>query len=217
MATYSLGYDDAEIARLEGQAQLIREPTRVLLEASGIAPGMRVLDLGTGLGHVAAAVAEMVGPDGQVVGVDVDSRMLELARARTEHLPHVQLVEADVTRWRGSEPFDAVVGRLILFHLQDPVGVLRHHLESVRPGGRVVMLDYDIGGLRTEPGDPFTTRMAALVIRGPVVRWEHDRAAALADIDRLARHYGGDGFGDPDAKRVSAWIRVDSWHGWALD
>ena len=54
-------------------------------------------------------------------------------------------------------------------------------------------------------------------IRGPVVRWEHDRAAALADIDRLARHYGGDGFGDPDAKRVSAWIRVDSWHGWALD
>jgi len=164
MATYSLGYDDAEIARLEGQAQLIREPTRVLLEASGIAPGMRVLDLGTGLGHVAAAVAEMVGPDGQVVGVDVDSRMLELARARTEHLPHVQLVEADVTRWRGSEPFDAVVGRLILFHLQDPVGVLRHHLESVRPGGRVVMLDYDIGGLRTEPGDPFTTRMAALVM-----------------------------------------------------
>jgi Pyridoxamine 5'-phosphate oxidase len=54
-------------------------------------------------------------------------------------------------------------------------------------------------------------------IRGPVVRWEHDEAAALADIDRLSRHYGGDGFGDRDAKRVSAWIRIDSWYGWALD
>ena len=54
-------------------------------------------------------------------------------------------------------------------------------------------------------------------IRGPVVRWEHDGAAALADIDRLSRHYGGDGFGDRDARRVSAWIRIDSWYGWALD
>jgi PPOX class probable F420-dependent enzyme len=54
-------------------------------------------------------------------------------------------------------------------------------------------------------------------IRGPVVRWEHDEAKALADIDRLSRHYGGDGFGDRDARRVSAWIGIDSWHGWALD
>jgi len=54
-------------------------------------------------------------------------------------------------------------------------------------------------------------------VRGPVVRWEHDEAGALADIDRLSRHYGGDGFGDRDAKRVSAWIRIDSWYGWAFD
>jgi hypothetical protein len=54
-------------------------------------------------------------------------------------------------------------------------------------------------------------------VRGPVVRWEHDEEKALADIDRLARHYGGDGFGSRDAKRVSAWIRIDSWHGWELE
>jgi SAM-dependent methyltransferase len=163
MATYSLGSDDAELARLEAQAELIRQPTQVLLGASGIGPGMRVLDLGTGLGHVASAVAELVGPDGEVVGIDLDPRMLEHARARTEHLPQVRFVEADVAQWRDDAPFDAVVGRLILFHLPDPVGALRHHLEGVRPGGRVVMLDYDIGGLRTEPADAFTERMTALV------------------------------------------------------
>jgi hypothetical protein len=54
-------------------------------------------------------------------------------------------------------------------------------------------------------------------VRGPVVRWEHDPERALADIDRLARHYGGDGFGNRGAQRVSAWIRVESWHGWDLD
>ena len=90
--------------------------------------------------------------------------MLEQARARTQHLPHVSFVEADVTRWHSDEPFDAVVGRLILFHLPEPVAVLRHHQKAVRPGGRVVMLDYDIGGLRAEPSNPLAERMAALVM-----------------------------------------------------
>jgi PPOX class probable F420-dependent enzyme len=56
-----------------------------------------------------------------------------------------------------------------------------------------------------------------VTIRGEVVRWEHDREKALADIDRLSRHYGGGGFGNRDAERVSAWIRIDAWHGWDLD
>jgi PPOX class probable F420-dependent enzyme len=54
-------------------------------------------------------------------------------------------------------------------------------------------------------------------VRGPVVRWEHDEEKALADLDRLSRHYGGEEFSDRSARRVSAWIRVESWHGWALD
>jgi ubiquinone/menaquinone biosynthesis C-methylase UbiE len=164
MATYSLGSNDAELARLEQQAEFLREPTRVLLAESGIVPGMRVLDLGTGLGHVAAAVADLVGSDGQVVGLDLDPHTLELARARTAHMPQVSFVEGDVTRWRNDQPFDAVVGRLILFHLPDPVAALRHHLESVRSDGRVVMLDYDIGGLRTEPSTQLADEMTALVM-----------------------------------------------------
>ena len=164
MATYSLGSSDLEIARLDAQAEFLREPTRVLLEASGIDPGMRVLDLGTGLGHVAAAVAELVGPHGEVVGLDMDPRMLEVARARTEDLPNVRFVEGDVASWRADDSFDVVVGRLILFHVPDPVGVLRHHQQAIRSGGRVVMIDYDIGGLRAEPGDPLTARMAALIM-----------------------------------------------------
>jgi SAM-dependent methyltransferase len=164
MAKYSLGSGDPEIARFDAQAEFLREPTRVLLEASGIGPGMRVLDLGTGPGQVAIAVAELVGPDGEVVGLERDPHMVELARARAQHLPQVRVMEGDVTSWREDEPFDAVVGRLILFHLPDPVGVLRHHQKSVRAGGRVVMLDYDLGGLRAEPSNPLAARMAELVV-----------------------------------------------------
>jgi PPOX class probable F420-dependent enzyme len=55
-----------------------------------------------------------------------------------------------------------------------------------------------------------------VTVRGKVVRWERDEAKALADIDRLARHYTGEAFGRRDAKRVSGWIRVDHWHAWDL-
>jgi PPOX class probable F420-dependent enzyme len=53
-------------------------------------------------------------------------------------------------------------------------------------------------------------------VRGPVVRWEREPTAALSDIDRLAVHYTGRPFRTRDAQRVSAWIRVDHWHGWDL-
>jgi len=54
-------------------------------------------------------------------------------------------------------------------------------------------------------------------VRGPVVRWEHDEAKALADIDRLARHYTGRPFRNRAAKRVSAWFEITHWHGWELE
>jgi PPOX class probable F420-dependent enzyme len=53
-------------------------------------------------------------------------------------------------------------------------------------------------------------------VRGQVVRWEHDEQRALADIDRLARHYTGQAFGSRTAARVSAWIEITDWHGWEI-
>jgi PPOX class probable F420-dependent enzyme len=54
-------------------------------------------------------------------------------------------------------------------------------------------------------------------VRGQVVRWEHDEQKALADIDRLSRHYGGGDFRNRSAKRVSAWFEITHWHGWELE
>jgi ubiquinone/menaquinone biosynthesis C-methylase UbiE len=147
---YILGSDESEIARLDHQAETIAAPTRVLLRAAGIAPGMRVLDLGTGLGHVAREVAEIVGPDGEVVAVDRDPAMLANAAAH----PRVRYVAADARTYRDAEPFDAIVCRLLLFHLPDNADVVRHHLAALKPGGRFVALDYDLGACRTQPVVP---------------------------------------------------------------
>ena len=149
--TYVLGSDDPEIKRIDQQASWLEEPTRLLLRVAGIEPGMRVLDLGTGLGHVAFAAADLVGPSGQVVGIDSADRMLAVASERAKGRKHVWFGQGDVRSWTCDEPFDAVVGRLILCHLPDAATVVRHHLAHLRPGGRFIALDYDLGSCRTEP------------------------------------------------------------------
>ena len=151
--TYVLGSDPQELGRLDRQAAFIEAPTRLLLQASGLAEGMRVLDLGTGLGHVARLAAQIVGSAGSVVGLDRAPQALAVARQRAEAAGerHVSFVEGDVARWRADEPFDAIVGRLVLFHMADPVAAARHHAQNLRPGGLFVALDFDIGGARTYP------------------------------------------------------------------
>jgi SAM-dependent methyltransferase len=124
---------------------------------------MRVLDLGTGLGHVARAVADLVGPEGEVVGVDAAPEALAVARERSRDRPNVRFVEGDVRTWRDERPFDAVVGRLILFHLPDRAAVVRHHVAQLRSGGRFVALDYDLGTARTEPPTPLAARVIGWV------------------------------------------------------
>jgi SAM-dependent methyltransferase len=150
---YPLGSDDAEIARLDGQAALLAPATRLLLEAGGIVPGMRVLDLGTGLGHVAFDVAELVGPRGAVVGIDQSARLLEIAerRRRAADLDNVSFLAADVRTFRDGAPFDAIVGRLIVFHLPDAIEVLAHHSAALRQRGLILVVDVDGGAMRAEP------------------------------------------------------------------
>jgi ubiquinone/menaquinone biosynthesis C-methylase UbiE len=151
--TYVLGNDPAELARLDRQAANIERPTRVVLQAAGIGRGFRVLDLGSGLGHVARLVGEAVGPEGAVVGVDQSVDALAVARRRTEEAgaSNVSFIEGDVRTWHSGSPFDAIVERLLLFHMADPVEIVRRHFQNLRAGGLFVAIDFDIGACRSEP------------------------------------------------------------------
>jgi len=79
---YALGRNQAEYERLIEQAELLRPLTRRVFQAAGIGPGMRVLDIGCGVGDVSFLAGEMVGPDGSVLGIDLDGAAVELADAR---------------------------------------------------------------------------------------------------------------------------------------
>jgi len=163
---YVLGNAPDELARLDRQAAFIAPATRLLLQSAGIEPGMRVLDLGTGLGHVARMVGELVGPGGAVVGIDRSAAALAVAaeRTRATGASHITFVESDVTSWRTSQPFDAIVERLVLFHVGDPAAVVRHHRQNLRAGGLFVAIDYDIRGASSEPPVPFVDRALQWIV-----------------------------------------------------
>lgn len=156
-AAYALGSSDHEIERLDRQSASIEGATRLLLRAAGIRPGMRVLDLGTGIGHAAMLLAEMVGPEGSVVGIDNSQKLLDVAALRATARPQLRFAPGDVRDWHDDAPFDAIVGRLILFHLADPLSVLRHHATALRPGGLLLALDFDVRASRAEPAVPLVT------------------------------------------------------------
>jgi SAM-dependent methyltransferase len=151
--TYVLGHDPVELARLDSQAAIIERPTRMLLQAAGLAAGWRVLDLGTGLGHVARIVGDIVGPTGAVIGIDPSADALAVARERAEAagVRHVSFEKGDVSTWSAGQPFDAIVGRLVLFHLGDPVAAVRQQARNLRHGGRFIAVDFDLGSARSEP------------------------------------------------------------------
>ena len=79
---YVLGHSDAELKRLSTQAHLIDPITRRFLVSAGIAEGMRVLDVGSGVGDVAVLLASLVGPDGEVIGTDPARTAIDAAEKR---------------------------------------------------------------------------------------------------------------------------------------
>src|SRR5260370_21591995 len=79
---YALGSTDAEHQRLIRQATWLAAHTERLFRESGIGPGQRVLDLGSGVGDVALIAARLGGPSGEGVGIERDPRPISLTAAR---------------------------------------------------------------------------------------------------------------------------------------
>jgi ubiquinone/menaquinone biosynthesis C-methylase UbiE len=104
-------------------------------------PGDRVLDLGCGFGDTAQQLAAIVGPEGEVVGIDASDRFIEAAEAEAEEagVSNVSFVVGDL-EVAELEPqgFDYVFSRMGTMFFANPVGALRNVRRSMVPGGRMV-------------------------------------------------------------------------------
>ena len=96
-----------------------------------------MLDLGSGAGDVALLAARLVGPEGTVVGIDTNSAILEVARARAREAQHrnVSFEAGDIRELALARDFDAVVGRYVLMFTPDPAQAMQEIVDHLRPGG----------------------------------------------------------------------------------
>ncbi len=113
---------------------------RLLVEAR-IGPGTRVLDLGSGAGNPALFIAERVGPEGSVLGLDLSPGMVEGTneRARRRGLTNAafRLIEREVELGVPPASFDTATARCSLMYPPDPTAALSALRQAIRPGGRV--------------------------------------------------------------------------------
>jgi SAM-dependent methyltransferase len=168
---YLMGRSAAETQRLRAQAEIYASHTDHLLRMAGLTPGMRVLDLGCGVGDVTFAAARLVGASGAVIGVDVDAGVLTVAadRAVRSGIENVSFVRAEIPDIPIEGDVDAIIGRLILIHLDDPTGALRALRGRVRLGGVIAFQDFGIG---------HTTLPGALPLAAKVSGWCRDALQA---------------------------------------
>jgi ubiquinone/menaquinone biosynthesis C-methylase UbiE len=153
---YLLGHSEKELIRLERQGQIFGAETRDVLRRAGISPGMRVLDIGCGVGDVSMIAAEIVGPTGKVLGIDNAEKALIPAQARAARAGYhwLTFAGADIYAFEPDEPFDAVIGRFILMHVPDAVAALKSMARLIRPRGIVAFIEMDIDQAGAVPEIP---------------------------------------------------------------
>ena len=167
---YILGHSDHETRRLILQHQIYGPITRRFFEAAGIGRGMKVLDVGSGAGDVALLVADLVGPSGRVVGVDMNAEILETARERASVAGwrNVEFLAGDFAAVVTDRDFDAVVGRWVLMHVPDPVTLVRNAAARLRIGGIVAFHENDFTYPPTTfPPTPVDTEVGRWLVPPP--------------------------------------------------
>ena len=163
---YLLTDQPSELERLRLQARVWEPSGRQLLTEVGDGSGLRALDIGCGALGWLRILSEWVGPSGQVVGTDIDERLLDAARAflEAEGIANVELAVDDLFDSKlESESFDLVHARFVIAPLGRGREQVASHRRLVKPGGSLVLEEWDLGSWHFNPPAPAAERLIRLL------------------------------------------------------
>ena len=114
----------------------------IVIEALAPIAGECVLDIGCGCGHTSLSLADRVGAEGAITGIDISAPMLSVARTlaenRAEPSAAIEFVQADAqTHAIQRDSFDAVFSRFGVMFFEDPVAAFSNIRTAIRPNGRL--------------------------------------------------------------------------------
>ena len=176
------------------------------MEALGLCSGDIVLDIGCGAGQTLLQLAERVGTEGQVIGVDVAPLLLEIARRRTEPLNQVRLIRADAQSLDlPAESTDAVFSRFGVMTFNDPGTAFANFRRILKPSGALAFccwrsmqeneldhLPLSAAGLQPIDERPFSFADPEYIRRtldaagfSEIVIQSHDEKVSSGDLDAM--------------------------------
>ncbi|MDE0886820.1 MAG: class I SAM-dependent methyltransferase [Myxococcota bacterium] len=114
---------------------------RAAMDRAGVEPGQRVLDVGCGCGHTSIDLAQRVGAEGEVHGVDLSDPMLAEARSHAVGLPQLHFTQADgQTVDLGEGAYDRIFSRFGVMFFADPEAAFRNLRRVLAPGGSMTFV-----------------------------------------------------------------------------
>ncbi len=190
----------------------LREPTRVMLDAAGLAPGFRVLDVAAGAGDQTIDIAERVGSDGSVLATDLSPEILALAARNAKRLgmTNIETLVADGENLAVPEAsFDAVVCRLGLMFFPDPLRGLQEVRRALKPGGRLSAMVFS-----STDRNPCVTLLMATAMKHaglpPRDPYQPGGPLSLGKPGLIEHLFEAAGFRDIEVEKLSAPFRVPS-------
>ena len=186
-------------ARLRALAEVFDPGTMRQLDARGVAEGWRCLEVGGGLGTMTKWLSARVGPHGSVLTTDIDTRHLD-----SLSLANVEIRQHDVVEDPLPEKhFDLTYTRLVLEHVSDPSRAVSNMVQAVKPGGWVVIEDFEIAPIGPDSEIPKTFLAMRQVIAAGGVDQRFGRS--------LSRRLRSCGLVDVEAEgRVLLWSGSNS-------
>ena len=144
-------------------------------------PGVSVLDVGCGTGAITRGIAEIAGPTGRTVGVDDNASFVQKAQVTHRDVPRLCFLVADAYGLPFRAAFDVVTASRVLQWLANPLAAVRSMCDAAKPGGRVVILDYNHERIRWTPDPPSSMRTFYERFLG----WRREAGLDNAIADRL--------------------------------
>lgn len=144
--------------------------------------GQNVLDVGCGTGAITVGIAERVGLHGTVHGIDINPRLVNDAKlAHGSHNGLIFLV-ANILDFPYDQQFDLVVSSRVLQWLSDPRRALKAMMQATKPGGKVIVLDYNHTKLQWSP----TASLSLTFFHDKYLAWRSDAGMDNEIADHLA-------------------------------